>query len=90
MFIKETNLAFCLSNIFWDLNERPFFRLQEWECIANAKDFAHGLLNQFLFFVTDTHSAPHSVFFNDAIACIWNILLIIKLSKILMLKQYLE
>lgn len=91
--LSKTNSAFCLSNIILGLvHGRPFFHLQDWDCIKNAKDFAYGLLNQFIFFVTDTQRcSSFCLFFSyDAIACIWNFLLIIKLSKILMLKQYLE
>lgn len=89
--MKDTNSAFCLSNIILGLlMEHYFFCLQEWEYITNAKDFAYGLLNLFLFFCDKTLQVLLIQFFlHDAIACIWNFLLI-KFSKILMLKQYLE
>lgn len=54
---------------FWDstVEELFFFSLrlfclQKWECISDAKDLTSGLLNQFIFFVTHSKSAPHSVF----------------------------
>lgn len=92
MFIKETNSTFCLSNNFGTCTWNTFLVYRS----GNALQMPRTLLIwpiKSISFLCDRHSKVLLTLFcflNDGIACIWNFLFIIKLSKILMLKQYLE